>query len=277
MNSRNIYQNTQAKGFENIRSKYILRILFDNIKEKKFLEIIKYNKILQTRLEISIKDYAEYAKEHSKIEIELKLVDNTYASFINIPYKKNQYFHIYFNNSNKEMKRTYLKYSEKIKTIKILIDFQIKSLNGLFNSCYGIHSIFFKKFNNYNITDMSEMFYKCSSLKELNLSNFITNNVTNMSEMFGKCSSLKELNLSNCNTNNVTNMSKMFSGCSSLTELNLSKFNTNNVTDMSEMFSECSLLKELNLYNFNTNKVTDMSNIFSRCSEELKNKIKESK
>ena len=269
MNSKNISKNEQTNDFDNLKSDYFLRKLFDIIQKEKSLNIMKYNKILQKRLNITLNDYKEYA---SKIEIELRLTDERRAKygvhdkFINVSYKDKKYYHVYFDNSNKESKRILFEYMGKVKIIKIIIDHQVKSFKGLFKNCNCINSIFFKKFYRNNITDMSEMFYGCYSLKELNLSNFNTNNVTNMSYMFRGCSSLKELNLSNFNTNNVIDMSCMFSYCSLLKELNLSNFNTNNVIDMSQMFEYCSSLKELNLSNFNTNNVTNMSWMFSYCS-----------
>ena len=270
MNSRNISKNEQTNDFDKLKSDYFLRKLFDFLKEIKSLNIIKYNKKLQKRLNINIDNY----KECSKIEIELKIGDNKYGQFINISDKDREYYHIYFDNSNEEIKSNKLDYNKEVKMIKIIIDYQVKSFEHLFNNCYCINLIFFKKFYRNNITNMSNMFSGCWSLKELNLSNFITNNVSDMSYMFSGCWSLKELNLSNFNTNNVTNMSYMFFGCTSLKELNLSNFNTNNVTNMSHMFSGCSSLKELNISIFNTNNVTDMSYMFSGSSYELKNKIK---
>ena len=134
---------------------------------------------------------------YSSIEIELKLADDKYDEFINISDKDKEYYHIYFDNSNEEIKRNYLKENEKLKMIKIIIDYQIKSFEHLFNNCDCINSIFFKKFYRNNITNMSYMFYGCSSLKELNLTNFNTDSVTDMSHMFYGCLSLRELNLSN--------------------------------------------------------------------------------
>ena len=112
------------------------------------------------------------------------------------------------------MKRNYIEKDDKVEIIKIKINYQIKSLNGLFYYCDCIESINFKKFYRKNINNMSDIFSGCSSLKELNLSNFHTNNVTNMSYMFYECSLLEELNLSNFNTNNVTHMYSMFYRCS---------------------------------------------------------------
>ena len=116
---------------------------------------MRYNKKLQKRLNVNIYDYIEFAK----IEMELKLDDNKYGKFINIPKKEKEYYHIYFDNSKKEIKRNKLKKNEKVKMIKIIIDYQVKSFKELFSYCYCINSIFFKKFYRNNITDMSYMFY----------------------------------------------------------------------------------------------------------------------
>ena len=211
---------------------------------------MKYNKKLQKRLNLSINDYKEY---YQSIEIELKIAEDKYGEFINIPDEEKEYYHIYFNNSNEEIKRNYLNENDKDKTIKIIIDYQIKSFKKLFYNCKCIDSIYFKKFYRNNITDMCLMFHDCFSLKELNFSNFVTDSITDMSGMFSGCSSLKELNLSNFNTINVTNMSGMFDGCSSLIELNLTNFNTNNVTHMIWMFNGCpdTLIKKIKKQNKN--------------------------
>ena len=142
MNSRIISKKEQSKEFDNLKSNFILRKIFNMIKINKSLVIMKNNKKLQKRLNISIDDY----KECSKIEIELKLADNEYDKFINISDKEKEYYHIYFDNSNEEIKRNKLKKNEEVKIIKIIIDYQIKSFEGLFDNCKCINSIFFKKF-----------------------------------------------------------------------------------------------------------------------------------
>ena len=203
MDSRNISKNDQSKAFDNLKSDFFLRKLFDLIKINKSLAIIKHNKKLQKRLNINSNNYREYCK----IEIELKITSNKNAQFIRyIPEKEKKYYHIYFDKSKEEIKRNKLKYNEKAKMIKIIIDYQVKSFEGLFSDCKCIDSIIFKKFNRNDITNMSNMFYGCTSLKKLNLLNLNSKNVTNMSGMFNRCSSLKELNLSNFNTINVINM-----------------------------------------------------------------------
>ena len=267
INKENNKENESAKPnpiIENIKSKYILSKIYDFISKKKKLEIVRYNKRIQKRLNLSIKDYFE---EFSKIEIEIIPTKDKYGKFINIINKYDKkYYHIYFNVNKEETKNKYeINKEDKVTKIIIIIDYQIKSFKKLFDECECIEYINFKKFYRNNIIDMSRMFSDCSSLKELNLTNFNTNNVKDMSFMFPGCWVLEKLNLTNFNTNDVTNMRCMFSNCSSLKELNLTNFNTNNVEDMGCMFSNCSSLEELILYNFNTKNVTNMCFMFYRC------------
>ena len=170
--------------FKNFKNDYFLQKLFNNLLKKKSLDIIKYNKKIKDWINISIKDYKEYSEIYSSIEIEIKLVNNECDQFINIDKEDEKYYHIYFNNNKEEIKRNYLKENENVDKLKIIIDYQIKSLEGLFQFCECIGYIHFKKFYRNNIIDMGGMFSGCSSLKELNLSNFNTNNVTDM----GGCS-----------------------------------------------------------------------------------------
>ena len=239
-------------------------MIFNNLGKKKSLNIVKCNNYIKKKIDININDYKEYSEIYSSIEIEIKKVDNKCDKFINI-IGEEKYYHIYFNDNKKEIKRNHINKNEKIKIIKIILDYQVKSFRNLFFECDCIESIYFKKFYRNNINDMSYMFYKCSSLKELNLNNFNTTNVTKMNSMFYECSELKNLNLKNFDTKNVIDMSNMFYRCKSLNELNLDNFNTNKVTNMNKMFSECSSLIKLNLKNFKTNNVTDMNYMFSFC------------
>ena len=186
----------------------------------RYLNIIKYNKNIQKRIDININHYKAYFEKYSSIELDIIPMKGKYGVFININEEDRKYFHIFFNdNKKKEIENAYLHEDDNVSKISIIIDYQIKSFSKLFFYCKCIESIEFKKFCRNNVTDMSCMFSGCSSLNELNLNNFNTNNVTNMRYMFRGCSSLKELNLNNFNTNNVTNMSGMFNGC--LDELKL--------------------------------------------------------
>ena len=121
MNSRNISSNEQKTEFENLKSDFIFKKIISFVKRNKSLNIMKYNKKLQKRLNININDYREY----SEVEIELKFVYNKYGKFINISNEDKEYYHIYFDNSNKEIKRNYLEENEEVKMIKIIIDYQV--------------------------------------------------------------------------------------------------------------------------------------------------------
>ena len=167
-------------------------ILFNNLLKKKSLEIIKNNKNIKERINISIKYYKEYSEIFSSIEIEIKPAKNKYGTFININKEEDiKYYHIYFNDSNEEIKRNYLNKKDNIAKIKIIIDYQVISFERLFELCKCVKNIYFKKFHRNNINNMGYMFSLCSSLKELNLSNFNTNNVIDMKLMHNGCSSLK--------------------------------------------------------------------------------------
>ena len=92
--------------FKELKSDYFLIKIFDTMIKNKSLKIIKYNKKVQKRLNLNINDYDDLAK----IEIEIKPDDNKYGEYINIPDEEKKYFHIYFDNSNKEIKRNKLEY-----------------------------------------------------------------------------------------------------------------------------------------------------------------------
>ena len=128
MNLGNISNDEKLKqiktkfDFENLKCDYFLIKIFDIMKKKRTLEIIKVNKKLQKRLNMGINDYKEYSQLYSSIEIELKLCEKESNKesdkFINIFEKEKEYYHIYFENSNEEIKRYYLKKMKKLKILK---------------------------------------------------------------------------------------------------------------------------------------------------------------
>ena len=245
-----------------IRSKYIRKIILNNLKQINLLKIFNYNKENQRLMHIELIDYEI---ESLKIKIEIILKENTFGKFIN----SIDNTQIYFNDNEKEIKKIAITKKDNVTKIKIIINQEIMSLSRLFLECKCIKKIKFIQFNRKDINDMSCMFSRCSSLEEIDLSHFNTDSSNDMGWMFEGCSSLKKLNLSNFNTYNVTDMHSMFRDCSALKELNLLKFNTINVKYMNSMFEGCSSLKELNLSNFNTNKEIDLSNMFKGCSSNL--------
>ena len=134
----NLKQLKSKAGLKDLKSDYILTKLFDMIKKNKLLNIMKYNKNLQKRLNLNNNDYKNYAPLLSPIEIELKLDDNEINKnnkFINIPEEVKEYYHIYFDGSNEEIKRDCLEEKEKVNIIKIIIDHQVKSFKELFFFC----------------------------------------------------------------------------------------------------------------------------------------------
>ena len=133
--------------------------------KKKILDIIKYNKNIKERINISLQDYKEYSEIYSSIEIEIKPANNKYGKFININEENENYYHIYFNDNKEEIKIKYLNENENIDKIKIIVDYQVKSFEALFKYCECIEYIYFKKFFRNNINNMVDMFYWCFSLK----------------------------------------------------------------------------------------------------------------
>ena len=131
----------------NIKSRYILSKIYNNLEIKKKLNIVRYNKKMQNRLNINFKDY----KEFYNIDIEIITCDKKYGRFININ-EKDIYYHIYFNDNEKEIKNRYsIGKKDKVTKIKIRIDYQVKSFEKLFFNCICIKSINFKKFYRDNI------------------------------------------------------------------------------------------------------------------------------
>ena len=111
-----------------IRSKYIVITIFENLGQKKLLNIINYNKKYQKLMNINLKDYKN---EFSKIEIEIIPKENTYGDFIKVS-KNTQ---IYFNDNKEEIKRNFITKDDDVAKIKIIINNKIKSLSRLFYDC----------------------------------------------------------------------------------------------------------------------------------------------
>ena len=251
---------------ERISSKYILqKVINGHLNNKRYLQLVQYNKKLQKNLEISIKDYIKF---YNRIIIELtpKLFLNESRNyFIRIKDKESSFFHIFFGENISEEKRAYITSEDKIKKIKIIIDSKIKSFTKLFYNCTCLESINILRCTRKDIKSMYSTFYGCSSLINIDLSKLKTDSVEIMRDMFYNCSNLKEINLNNFNTKNVRTMQGMFSDCTSLINLYIDNFDTSEVESMNDMFFKCINLKSLNMSNFNTEKVTNMSYMFYHC------------
>ena len=256
---------------KNIKSKYILKLLFNLIGKYKTLRISHRNKFLNNELEITANDYKDV---YENIEINIKLSDepelyqekNTYFIHINFDDLKQDTFEIYFDDKKMDKERQFVTKEDKISSILVRIKPQVKSFRNLFENCSCIKEINFINCVRRNIIDMSYMFYGCSSLTKLDLSRLKTDNVTDMSYMFYGCSLLNEINIRNFRTMAVTNMEGMFKNCDALKTLDVSFLETQSVINLSQMFYGDKSLTYLNTRNFNTNNVKYMDKLFYGCS-----------
>ena len=132
--------------FINIKSDYILKRLFGIMPTRITLKIIKCNINMQKRLNININNYKDFFKKFSTIELEIIPIKYKYGPFIKIKEEDKKYFHIYFNDNKKEMKKTELNKKQKVSKINIIIDYKIKSFEKLFSDCKCIESIKLKNF-----------------------------------------------------------------------------------------------------------------------------------
>ena len=69
---------------ENIKSRYILSKIIDIIPKKKKLEIVKYNKRIQNRLNLNVKDYKEYSETFTPLEIEIIPSKGKYGNLLKL-------------------------------------------------------------------------------------------------------------------------------------------------------------------------------------------------
>ena len=117
---------------QKIKSDYFLKKIYDNILRKRSLGIVRYNKKLQNRLNLKLKDYKEFSEIYSSIEIEMILCNNQYGRpFINIKENEKEFYHIFFNDNKEEIKNKYtIRRKDKVTKITIVIDYQVKSFEN---------------------------------------------------------------------------------------------------------------------------------------------------
>ena len=99
VSKENSKDNESAKPnpiLENIKSRYILSKIYDNMTKKKKLEFVKYNKKIQNRINLSVKNYKEYSETYSSIEIEIIPTKGKYGKFIYFDQSDKLFYHIYF-------------------------------------------------------------------------------------------------------------------------------------------------------------------------------------
>ena len=239
---------------------------FDNFKDLIENCIKKENRI-------SWEDYFNHPFFNNEIEIELKINEEDLNNEIKII---GEHFN-FFNKNNTKLYVNHIEksFEKKIKfddigthTVKFVFEnYNIMSLEKMFNDCKNIEKIKFNIFNTSNVINMNQMFSSCSNLTKIEFKSLTTSNVKEMNQMFCQCENIKEINLTTFNTSKVENMSEMFSYCNKLEKIFLSSFNTINVKNMNSMFSNCIELKKIDLISFNTSNVTDMSEMFCHCEK----------
>ena len=94
--SKLIISNNQLRK---VKSDYFIQKLFDYIYKRKSLEIIKYNKSIQKRIDININHYKTFSETKTSIELDIIPVKDGCGKFININEEDKKYFHIYFNGN----------------------------------------------------------------------------------------------------------------------------------------------------------------------------------
>ena len=102
--------------------------------------MMSYNKSLKVKYNIDLNTYKTYSQKNSSIEIELILHPFNYKfnkdNFIKVFKEYASYFHIYFNNEEKESRKNYLTNEGiEVNKIRIKIEHEVKSLNDLFKYC----------------------------------------------------------------------------------------------------------------------------------------------
>ena len=133
MESKDTTSKVEEQGLKNVKSHYIIQKFFGYMIIRKSLEIIRYNKSIQKRINLNINHYKAYSEKYSSIELDIIPMKGEYGNFININEEDKKFIHIYFNdNKNKEIENTSFNRNDNVSKISIIIDYQIKSFSRLY-------------------------------------------------------------------------------------------------------------------------------------------------
>ena len=94
------YQNDN--NILNVKNKFILEKIFDNLNEIRLLKVINHNKNLKKILNKGVNDYKKYSNIIIEVIPFMPYQKGT-KGFIDIKYDKN-YCHVYFNDDTEEIK-----------------------------------------------------------------------------------------------------------------------------------------------------------------------------
>ena len=127
--------------FNNIKSIYILKIIFKNVVKTKYYNIIRYNKKLQNRLDISLNDYKDLYFRSNFIKIifnkNILITKNTFKFDLN-----SGHYHFY-EEENRNVKKLDINSNicKGVSQINLFIDLEVNSFKRLFYGCEFITKI----------------------------------------------------------------------------------------------------------------------------------------
>ena len=131
----NYNKDVKESILNNVKSKYVLKKILYYLPYNKFLNIIKYNKKLQNKLDIRQSNYIEYSQIKIEIEVFPTEINRDFISNKWFYERYKDYIHVYFDDSKEEIKRNYYTKEDKFNKIKIIIDYKVESLGNLFFFC----------------------------------------------------------------------------------------------------------------------------------------------
>ena len=105
------------------------------------------------------------------------------------------------------------KFPNKIVTIQINLNKDIKSFKRMFSDILNIIEIDLTQSDTSLIDNMAYMFENCNSLTFANLSDINTSSLVNIEKMFNNCKSLKSLDLTNVDLSKIQNHKNIFNNC----------------------------------------------------------------
>ena len=98
-------------------------------------------------------------------------------------------------------------------SIKILFNYNLKSLNYCFKNCKELIKVNLTNFEMEEVVSMDSTFSGCSKLNEINLEGIKNTNIMNKEYTFENCNELRNINLSPIKAIENAKIESIFSGC----------------------------------------------------------------
>ena len=156
---------------DNIKNKYLLQMIFDNLKKRRKLKILKYNKNFMNRLNIKTEDFQQF-KLLKDINDKLNIyIEDTEQVKLILNEKKinDKGFDILSKIEFTKLKEIYLS-KNKISNLKLLIQYQLEKLDLSDNLISDINI-----FENDIFSELKELYLnknKISEIKQLENAKF---------------------------------------------------------------------------------------------------------